>query len=105
MWTKQKRRTNKSRFILPVFTLIVLSYFLYHIYHGAYGLESREAVGRHIATLNFEYESLKMKNILLGERISLLQDGKIERDMLDEYARRDLNLSGAKELIIFTKGG
>ncbi|KAA6205911.1 MAG: septum formation initiator family protein [Candidatus Tokpelaia sp.] len=102
MWTKQKRRTNKGRFILPVFTVAVLSYFAYHIYHGEYGLESGKAVEKRIVSLNAEYQKLTAGNLLLKKRIALLQDGKIEKDSLDEYARRNLNFSRPNELTIIT---
>jgi len=102
MWTKQKRQSNKSRLILPVFTAIVLSYFGYHIYHGVYGLESTKVVEKHIAALNAQYAELQAKNALMKKHIALLKDGQIEKDTLDEYARRNLNLSRSNELTIIT---
>jgi len=102
MWTKQKRRTNRSRFILPVLTAGVLSYFGYHIYHGEYGLYSRVAVEEHIALLNAEREKLEAQRAILEKKVMLLRDGTIEKDMLDEYARKNLNLSSPNELTIMT---
>lgn len=104
MWTKQKRRTNGGRFILPVFTAAVLFYFGYHIFHGEYGLESRQIVEQRIAALNSEYENLLKQNLLIKKRIDLLRDGMLEKDTLDEYARRELNLSKRNELTIITAG-
>lgn len=102
MWTKQRRRSNKGRLILPAFTAVVLSYFAYHIYHGAYGLESRKAVEQHIALLNAQYETLKAENLAAKKKIALLQDGEVEKDTLDEYARRNLNFSKLNEITIIT---
>jgi len=105
MWTKQKRRTNRGRFILPVLTASVLSYFGYHIYHGEYGLQSRRVVEDHIALLNTERQKLEAERALLEKRVRLLHDGTIEKDMLDEYARKNLNLSTPNELTIMTTKG
>jgi len=102
MWTKQKRRSNKGRFILQVFTAAVLSYFAYHLYHGEYGLESRKAVEQRIVALDRHYRELTAGNLQMKKRIALLQDGQIEKDMLDEYARRNLNFSRPNELTIIT---
>lgn len=102
MWTKQKRRTNRSRFILPILTVGVLSYFGYHIYHGEYGLYSRVVVEKHIASLNLELKKLEAQRAVLEKKVSSLRDGTIEKDMLDEYARKNLNLAAPNELSIMT---
>lgn len=100
MWTKQKRRTNRSRFILPVLTFGVLSYFGYHLYHGEYGLYSRIALEKRIAFLNLELKKLEDLRSLLERKNSSLRDGTIEKDMLDEYIRKNLNLASPNELSI-----
>lgn len=105
MWTKQKRRTNRSRFILPVLAVGVLAYFGYHIYHGEYGLYSRIEVEEHIRLLNVELNKLENERGTLERKIALLQDGTIEKDMLDEWARRNLNVSQPNELTIMTSKG
>lgn len=103
MWTRQKRRSNKSRFILPMLTVLVLGYFSYHIFNGEYGLYSREKVEKHITLLNDELSKLKVERETIEERVALLRDGSIEKDMLDEYVRRNLNMSKPNELTILTE--
>ncbi|WP_336287833.1 MULTISPECIES: FtsB family cell division protein [unclassified Bartonella] len=100
MWTKQKRRSIKARFVLPLITVGVLSYFSYHIYHGEYGLYSRSKVNQHIAELEEELHKIKAERISIEKHISLLRDGSIEKDMLDEYVRKNLNFSKSNELTI-----
>ncbi|KEC55515.1 FtsB family cell division protein [Bartonella koehlerae] len=102
MWTKQKRRSIKMRFVLPLMTVGVLSYFSYHIYHGEYGLYSRNEVNQYIAELEKELQKLEAKRMLIEKRISLLRNGHIEKDMLDEYVRKNLNFSKPNELTILT---
>jgi len=100
MWTRQKRQSNKARLILPCLSVGVVLYFSYHIYQGAYGLGARENTVRQIGLLKGELEHWREKNAVLRERASLLKEGSIEKDMLDEYARRHLNVSRPNELII-----
>ncbi|WP_332066139.1 FtsB family cell division protein [Bartonella sp. CB189] len=100
MWTKQKRRSTKIRFVLPLMTVGVLSYFSYHVYHGEYGLYSLSKVNQHIAELKEELHSIEVERAFIEKRISLLRDGYIEKDMLDEYVRRNLNFSKPNELTI-----
>lgn len=105
MWTKQKRRTNRGRFILPIITVAVLCYFGYHIYHGEYGLYSRENVDNHIVLLDEEFNRLESQRKMMELKVSLLRDGEIEKDMLDEWARRNLSVSNPNELTIITSQG
>lgn len=99
MWTKQKRRC-RNRFVLPAVTVCILSYFGYHLSHGEYGLYSQERLGERIALLKTEQERLKSQRVALEKKIILLRDGAVEKDMLDEYARKNLNLSLSNELTI-----
>lgn len=102
MWTKQKRKSIKMRFVLPFITVGVLSYFSYHIYHGEYGLYSRSKVNQHIVELEEELHKVEAERIFIEKRIALLRNGHIEKDMLDEYIRKNLNLSKPNELTILT---
>ncbi|OPB29335.1 Cell division protein FtsB [Bartonella sp. WD12.1] len=100
MWTKQKRRSITARFILPFMTVGVLGYFGYHIYHGDYGLSARSKIIQHIAELEEELHKVEVERTSIEKRISLLRDGHIEKDMLDEYVRKNLNFSRPNELTI-----
>ncbi|WP_142417142.1 FtsB family cell division protein [Bartonella massiliensis] len=102
MWTKQKRRSIKVRFVLPLMTVGVLSYFSYHIYHGEYGLYSRSEVNQQISELEKELHKIEAEREFIKKRISLLRNGHIEKDMLDEYVRKNLNVSKPNELTILT---
>jgi len=100
MWTKQKRRSPLPRLILPLLSLSVMTYFSYHIYHGQYGLQTHENVANHIHLLKAKLDGLEQERDKWQKQIALLKNGTIEKDMLDEYARRTLNLARADELTI-----
>jgi len=100
MWTKQRRRTHTSRFILPLLSFGIVSYFVYHIYHGQYGLHSHENLNNQIRLLETELHGLEAIKEQWKSQVSLLKDGSIEKDMLEEYARRNLNVARSNELII-----
>jgi len=100
MWTKQKRRSHLGGFILPVLSLMVMAYFSYHIYHGQYGLNTHETVAEHISLLEAKLATIEQERDKWQKQLALLKDGSIEKDMLDEYARRNLNLAKPNELTI-----
>lgn len=101
MWTRQKRKSNKGRFFLPLLTVAFLSYFSFHAYNGEYGIYSSEKLAAQVALLQGERAELGHRRAIMEQEVSLLRDGTIEKDMLDEQARRALNVSMENELTIF----
>lgn len=100
MWTRQRKRTRRSRFVLPALTLACLAYFGFHALHGSFGLYSSEQLALRKASLTSELEGLVRERETLERQVALLQDDRVERDMLDEQARRALNYTQARDLTI-----
>jgi cell division protein FtsB len=100
MWTRQRKRTRRSRFVLPLLTLACLGYFGFHALHGSFGLYSSERMEQQKADLGIELESLTRQRESLERQVALLQDNKVERDMLDEQARRALNYTQPRDITI-----
>ena len=55
---------------------------------------------REAAELQARLDAIRAERIELERRVQLLHDGTLEKDMLDEQARRALNLSQADEIAI-----
>lgn len=100
MWTRQYKQRNFGRLILPAITVGVLSYFGFHAYHGEFGLYSKYAFEARAVVLQKELDEISTRRLDLERRVQLLHDGTIERDMLDEQARRALDFSQPDELTI-----
>ncbi len=100
MWTRQRKRTRRSRFVLPLLTVACLGYFGFHALHGSFGLYSSEQLAQQKADLTTELERLTRERETLERQVALLQDDKVERDMLDEQARRALNYTQPRDLTI-----
>jgi len=103
MWTRHHKRRNTGRLIVPTISVVVLSYFVYHAYNGTYGINATVRYEQRIETLEAELASLSEVRRGLEERVSLVNDGSLEKDMLDEQARRLLNLAHANELVIYRR--
>ena len=101
MWTKQHKERKLGRFVLPVITVAFLSYFGYHSLHGELGLVATEKFERQRQERLAELERLTEKRRALERQVQLLSDGSLEKDMLDEIARYQLNVSREDEIVIF----
>ena len=86
---------------MPLITVAFLSYFGYHSVHGDYGLIATEEFERQRVTRSAELEVLTEKRKALELQVSLLSGGSMEKDILDEKARYELNVSRADEIVIF----
>ncbi len=100
MWTRQRKRTRRSRFVLPLLTLVCLGYFGFHALHGSFGLYSSERMEQQKVDLAVELARLTRERQSLERQVALLQDDKVERDMLDEQARRALNYTQPRDLTV-----
>src|SRR5690606_19764700 len=101
MWTRQHKRRNTGRLIVPSITILFLAYFGFHAYHGEYGLYAKYRLEARAGDLEDKLAALKQRREKLEHRVALLHDGSLEKDMLDEWARRELNLAHEDEVIIY----
>lgn len=101
MWTRHHKRRNTGRLIVPAIALVVLSYFGFHAYNGDYGINAKQRLKLRIEVLETELASLNNRRGELEERLRLVKDGSMEEDMLDEQARRALNVARENEIVIF----
>ena len=104
MWTRQHRERNTGRFILPGLTILFLAYFGFHAYHGEFGIYSRYQLRDRAVELQAQLDEVHERRVELERRVTLLHDGSLEKDMLDEQARKGLNLSKPGEVTIMLTG-
>jgi cell division protein FtsB len=100
MWTRQRRHNSVPRLILPVATALFLTYFGYHALYGGNGLYSKHIVEEQTKELQAKLDDLTSRRQALQQQVALLSDGTVEKDMLDEQARRALNMAQPGELVI-----
>ena len=103
MWTKQHKKRRIGVVVVPVVTAAFLAYFGFHAWHGQYGIYAKYDLEKRVASLQAELERVKSRRMALESRVRMLQDGSIERDMLDEHARRALGVVRPDEVIVLRK--
>jgi cell division protein FtsB len=100
MWTRQHKQRNTGRLIVPAITVLFLAYFGFHAYHGEFGIYSKYQFEARAAELQGRLVTIQAQRLDLERRVQLLHDGTLEKDMVDEQARKALNLSQADEVTI-----
>lgn len=100
MLTRQYKKRKTGAVILPLSAAVFLTYFGFHAWHGEFGINSSYELVERKALLEARLADLKVERRRLESRVMLMQDGSIEKDMLDEQARRALNLTTPDEITI-----
>jgi len=101
LWTRQHRKRRTGALIVPAITVAFLAYFGFHAFHGEFGIYNKHRLETQAAALEDQLAGIKAEREKLERRVQLLHDGSIEKDMLDEQARRALNLSREDEVTIY----
>ena len=101
LWTRQHRKRRTGALIVPAITAAFLAYFGFHAFHGEFGIYNSHRLDARAAAVKGQLAAIKAEREELEQRVQLLHDGTIEKDMLDEQARRALNLSREDEVTIY----
>ena len=101
MWTRQHKQRNTGRLIVPAVSAVVPRLFrLPRLSRRIRHLVQVPATRREAAELQARLDTIEAERVEMERRVQLLHDGTLEKDMLDEQARRALNLSQADEIVI-----
>ncbi len=100
MRTKQRRKTKLGRLIVPAIASAFLAYFAMHVQGGQYGLDAKAELATILERKHAELATVTRERERMEIRVTLLHDGSLERDMIDERARRYLNVGAEDELLI-----
>jgi cell division protein FtsB len=99
VWTLQRKRSNRDRFIVPVLALVVSAYFAHHSVDGRYGSDARVTIDAALVEAQARLIVLRDMRAGLEHKVALLKSGSIERDTLDEHAREAFGLISANEIL------
>ncbi|MGN6096911.1 MAG: septum formation initiator family protein [Bosea sp. (in: a-proteobacteria)] len=79
---------------------LAVSYFLFHAQHGARGLEARGAIRESLREMEVELAALTAERKSWEQRLTLVRDDSIDRDLLDETTRAMLGRTHKNDVVI-----
>ena len=98
--TARELRSRLKRSLGPLFALILLGYFLYHVIQGDRGYLALLRMQKELETTRTTYEQSVQEKARLEHRIQMLRPKSVDKDMLDEQARRHLGLVSSDEVVV-----
>lgn len=78
----------------------IVSYFLFHAQHGARGLEARGTLQESVSEIEAELAGLVAERKLWEQRLALVRDESVDRDLLEEHARDMLGWTHRNDVIV-----
>ena len=94
------KKVNSNIVILNFIALSILAYFIYHSLAGNRGFLNMPSLNREIEQKNVILNNYKAEKEYLENRVNLLYDQSINKDILDEIARDYFGLIGEDEICI-----
>lgn len=90
---------------LALYTLaaLLIGYFYINAYSGKYGLNAQAALDQESVSLTAELVHLKAQRKIWEHRTALLRTDRIDPDMLDEQARKQLNFAHERDLVLLLR--
>ncbi|MDP3255675.1 MAG: septum formation initiator family protein [Bosea sp. (in: a-proteobacteria)] len=77
-----------------------VSYFLFHAQHGSRGLDARDTLKDSLRAMEVELATLTTERKLWENRLSLVRDEAVDRDVLEERARDGLGRVHKNDVIL-----
>lgn len=92
---------NFSKGVLTSVILVALAcYFTFHAIEGDHGLRSRVKIKQKLELLEQKHADLLIERKQIEHYINLMHADKLDPDMLDEQARKILNMAHPKDVVI-----
>jgi cell division protein FtsB len=104
MVTRKRLRSILTALGLYVMAGLLIGYFGVNAYNGKRGLRAKQDIDQEIAALTAELTSLQIERDAWERSIKLLKDPAIDRDMLDQRVREELDYAAPDELILRING-
>ncbi len=93
---------RRARLVIgPILGISLVAYFAYHLVQGDRGLLAYVRLNQQVHEAETTLAAVEAERSTLERRVDLLRADHLDRDMLDERARSQLNLVGPHEIVIF----
>lgn len=96
-------RFKRFEFLVSLGCIVLLAYFAWQAERGIRGVAYHQSLTEQVKKLSTDLDAIKNKHKSLEERVAELRPDAIDRDLLDEMARKSLNFGLPGEIVVHFK--
>lgn len=103
MVVRRRAATWQRRLLVASIAAGMIAYFVWHAFHGNYGIYAKQALEVRVGELEAELAELRGERQAMERRVALLKSQSIDPDILEERARENLSLSHPNDIVILRR--
>jgi cell division protein FtsB len=96
-------RFRRYDILVSLGCLALMGSFAWYAFKGPRGYDYREGLAQQLVELEQEQTKFASEKTQIEKRVSLMRPEHVDRDILEQLARTELNLAMPNELIVTTK--
>ncbi|MBL4690485.1 MAG: septum formation initiator family protein [Rhodospirillales bacterium] len=96
----QEFRARSRHVVGPLLGILAVGYFGFHVVNGDRGLLALLKIKQRVAAAKQTLETSRAERQSMERRVSLLEPGSLDPDMLEERARLMLNYGHVDDIVI-----
>lgn len=94
---KEKTSLISKKQLVSTILMAILLYFIFHAMYGNRGIVAYFKLSSNIEKSHKELEELRAERLEIEHKVKSLKSESLDRDLLDEQARKGLGVAGEKE--------
>ena len=103
MVTRKRLRSFFTALGLYAVAALFIGYFAVNAFSGNHGLRAKQQLDAQITELNGEFGRVEAEHRQWERRVSLLRSDRLDADLLDELARRELEYLHPRDATMILK--
>jgi cell division protein FtsB len=80
--------------------LVLLGYFGWHGFYGTRGYPYRDHLQQQTVVLSRDLDAIALQRKTKETRVALMRPESLDPDLLDELARKDLDMVGKNDIVV-----
>jgi cell division protein FtsB len=103
MVTRKRLRSFFTALGLYAIAALFIGYFAANAFSGNHGLRAKQQLDAQITELSVEFSRAETERKQWDRRVSLLRSDRLDADLLDELARRELEYLHPRDVTMILK--
>ncbi len=94
---------HRMELLVSLACLALLGYLCWQGFYGVRSYQYRDSLSHKLANLSADFSGVAHQRKVLEDKVKMVQPGTMDADLVDEMARRDLNMGKANDVIVLLK--